>query len=388
MRILIAEDERITRRGLQRQLEQWGHEVVATADGQEAWEAFAAEPFPMVISDWEMPELNGVELVRRIRSTDSPGYVYFILLTAKSDKQDIVEGMEAGADDFVSKPFDRNELRVRVRAGQRIVDLEQSLAQRNHRMQRDLEAAAELQQSLLPTSLPEVDGLNFAWSFMPCDELAGDFLGLFQLDENHIGFYVVDVSGHGVAASLMAVSISRALAPNSSLSSSLLLQADGSFEDQVRSPADVAKELNVRFPIEECGGKFFTMVYGVLNIITQEVRYVSAGHPPMIQSSGWQPPEMLAAEGFMVGVVDGIDFEERRVQLKSGDRLYLYSDGLVEQFNTEGTQFGNDRLCANITESHSMPLAESVDALQQAVVQWNAGGQLHDDLSILAVEVQ
>ena len=296
MRILIAEDERITRRGLQRQLEQWGHEVVATSDGQEAWEAFAAEPFPMVISDWEMPELNGVELVRRIRSTDSPVYVYFILLTAKSDKQDIVEGMEAGADDFVSKPFDRNELRVRVRAGQRIVDLEQSLAQRNQRMQRDLEAAAELQQSLLPTSLPEVDGLNFAWSFMPCDELAGDFLGLFQLDENHIGFYVVDVSGHGVAASLMAVSISRALAPNSSLSSSLLLQADGSFEDQVRSPADVAKELNVRFPIEESGGKFFTMVYGVLNIITQEVRYVSAGHPSMIQSSGWQPPEMLAAE--------------------------------------------------------------------------------------------
>ena len=90
----------------------------------------------------------------------------------------------------------------------------------------------------------------------------------------------------------------------------------------------------------------------------------------------------------MVGVVDGIDFEERRVQLKSGDRLYLYSDGLVEQFNTEGTQFGNDRLCASIAESHSMPLAESVDALQQAVVQWNAGGQLQDDLSILAVEVQ
>jgi sigma-B regulation protein RsbU (phosphoserine phosphatase) len=230
--------------------------------------------------------------------------------------------------------------------------------------------------------------LNFAWSFMPCDELAGDFLGLFQLDENHIGFYVVDVSGHGVAASLMAVSISRALAPNSSLSSSLLLQADGSFEDQVRSPADVAKELNVRFPIEECGGKFFTMVYGVLNIITHEVRYVSAGHPSMIQSSGWQPPEMLAAAGFMVGVVDGIDFEERRVQLKSGDRLYLYSDGLVEQFNAEGTQFGNDRLCASIARSQSIPLAESVDALQHAVVQWNAGGQLHDDLSILAVEVQ
>ena len=103
---------------------------------------------------------------------------------------------------------------------------------------------------------------------------------------------------------------------------------------RVVAPADVAYELNRRFPMEHQNELYFTMVYGVLNIITQEVRYVSAGHPPMIQSSGWQPPEMLAAEGFMVGVMDGIDFEERRVQLKSGDRLYLYSDGLVEQFNT------------------------------------------------------
>jgi len=388
VRILIAEDERITRRRLQRQLEQWGHEVVAAANGREAWETFQAEPFPMIISDWEMPELNGVELVRHIRAADNPGYVYFILLTAKSEKQEIVEGMEAGADDFVSKPFDRNELRVRVRAGQRIVELERSLAQRNRRMQRDLEAAAELQQSLLPSSLPHVHGFNFAWSFVPCDELAGDFLGLFQLDEQHIGFYVVDVSGHGVAASLMAVSISRTLAPGSSPSSSLLLQSQDGLEDQVRSPADVAKELNARFPIEESGGKFFTMVYGVLNITTPEVRYVSAGHPPMIQSTGWQPPEVHAAEGFMIGVVDGIEFEERRLHLNSGDRLYLYSDGLVEQFNAEGTQFGTDRLSACIAGSHSMPLAESVDALQQEVVRWNAGGQLHDDLTILAVEVQ
>ena len=127
MLILIAEDERITRRKLQRQLEQMGHEVIEAADGGEAWELFQSHSPPIVISDWEMPEMNGVELVRRIRDADSPGYVYIVMLTGKSEKKDVVEGIEAGADDFVTKPFDRDELRARLNAGVRIVELEHRL---------------------------------------------------------------------------------------------------------------------------------------------------------------------------------------------------------------------------------------------------------------------
>jgi two-component system NtrC family sensor kinase len=127
MKVLIAEDEAISRRLLQSYLEKWGHEVVVARDGAEAWKLFEASEFPLVITDWMMPEMDGVELIRRIRATQRPGYVYTILLTAKSQKEDIVEGMEAGADDFVTKPFDRDELRVRLRAGQRIIELETAL---------------------------------------------------------------------------------------------------------------------------------------------------------------------------------------------------------------------------------------------------------------------
>jgi DNA-binding NtrC family response regulator len=144
MRILIAEDEQITRRKLQRQLEKMGHEVVAAADGKEAWEQFQTDPHPVVICDWEMPEMNGVELVRKIRAADTPGYVYIIMLTGKSDTQDVVTGMEAGADDFISKPFDRKELRVRLRAGERILELEQSLEASNGRLKHELAVAREL----------------------------------------------------------------------------------------------------------------------------------------------------------------------------------------------------------------------------------------------------
>src|SRR5437879_4161209 len=119
MRILIAEDERITRMTLARQLQSWRHEITAAEDGMEAWEQFNLVEFDIVITDWEMPGLSGVELVRRIREVPRSIYTYVIILTSRSDKSDVVKGIEAGADDFVSKPFDREELRVRLLAGER-----------------------------------------------------------------------------------------------------------------------------------------------------------------------------------------------------------------------------------------------------------------------------
>ncbi|MCK6551355.1 response regulator [Myxococcota bacterium] len=132
MKVLLAEDEPVSRRLLESYLEKWGHEVVATESGTEAWRLFQEGDFAMVISDWMMPEMDGLELIRRIRNLKrSPLYVYTILITAKSKKEDLVEAMDAGADDFVTKPFDRDELRVRLRAGERIVRLERELAAQN-----------------------------------------------------------------------------------------------------------------------------------------------------------------------------------------------------------------------------------------------------------------
>ena len=127
MHVLIADDDSISRRLLQSYLQKWGYEVTAAKDGAEAWDLFGRGSFPMIITDWMMPELDGPGLLRLIRSAQRPSYVYAMLVTAKSDKEDLVEGMEAGADDFLTKPFDRDELRVRLRAGERIIRLEQNV---------------------------------------------------------------------------------------------------------------------------------------------------------------------------------------------------------------------------------------------------------------------
>jgi DNA-binding response OmpR family regulator len=132
MKVLIVDDDTLSLRLLRNYLEKWGYEVTQAANGAAGWELVQKDDFPLVIADWMMPEMDGVEFVKRIRASERPGYVYCILLTARAHKEDLVEGMDAGADDFVSKPFDRDELRVRLREGERIVTLERKAAQLAH----------------------------------------------------------------------------------------------------------------------------------------------------------------------------------------------------------------------------------------------------------------
>ena len=153
MRVLVAEDGMMMRRILVRALEGWKYDVTEVENGAQAWEAFESEPFRMVLTDWVMPEVDGLDLIRKIRSAKLPFYVYIILLTAKSEKEDLVVGMEAGADDFLVKPVDHNELRVRLREGERIVRLEQELAEQNRQLR---ETQAALVQSEKLASLGQM----------------------------------------------------------------------------------------------------------------------------------------------------------------------------------------------------------------------------------------
>jgi diguanylate cyclase (GGDEF)-like protein len=128
VRILIAEDDPVSRRLLEVKLVKWGYEVVVTRDGTEAWQALQAEDAPgLAILDWMMPGMDGIEVCRRIRQEDKDLYTYIILLTALQQDEDLVTGMDAGADDYITKPFKSNELKVRLRAGRRIIDLQHEL---------------------------------------------------------------------------------------------------------------------------------------------------------------------------------------------------------------------------------------------------------------------
>ena len=257
----------------------------------------------------------------------------------------------------------------------------------NERMTRELAVAAQAQQSLLPSEIPRVAGFDFAWKFQPCSELGGDMLDIYWLDDRYIGLYLLDVSGHGVAAALLSVTLSRWLSPSSSQFKFIESKRNKSAHQQVPSPAQIITQLNSQFPMDEETGQFFTMNYGVLDTKTYEFRYVSAGHPPLILSSD-RKSEIIKSTGFPIGVVTEPEYQERILTLKPGDRLYFYSDGAIEAHNKNGEQYGVDRLLDVIAQNVNLSLEESLSLIVDKLEKWGPSRQFEDDMSLMVVEVK
>ena len=252
-------------------------------------------------------------------------------------------------------------------------------------MSRDLAAAARIQRTFLPRATPDVPGVQLAWGYQPCDELAGDGLNIIPLGDGSVGLYVLDVSGHGVSASLLSVTLGRLLSPPSEPASILVRRPDTLDGPDVTPPAEVADRLNRLFPYDTATEQFATLMYGVLDISAGDFRYVSAGHPGPLHLPAAGPPVILESPGSPIGLGEDA-YGERSVHLARGDRLYLYSDGLPDAMNPVGERFGDARLLEAIGRARGLPLGEGIAALLGEIAGWYGGGGPQDDISILAVE--
>jgi sigma-B regulation protein RsbU (phosphoserine phosphatase) len=264
----------------------------------------------------------------------------------------------------------------------------QQLEAANRSIKQDLEAAAAVQRSLLPAVLPEIAGVRFAWKFYPCQELAGDFLNILPLDGRRVGFYILDVSGHGVAAALLSVTLSRvmSLVPDRSI----LFQPDPGSPGKysVAPAADVVARLNSQFRMGPGTTQYFTMIYGILDTETHELRYVTAGHPVPVCVRPGKLPQDLQSGGIPVGLLPGARYEERFFQLDRGDRLYFATDGLMEAENGDGQEFGAARLLEAYERNRHLPLDESLGAVMASIEEWCAPARPADDVAMLAVECE
>ena len=261
------------------------------------------------------------------------------------------------------------------------------LTRTNKWMRSNLEAAAKVQQALLPEQLPKPKRVRFAWQFHPCDELAGDILNIFRLDDDHVGLYLLDVTGHGTAAALLAVSVFRLLAPMAHKTSLVRERIEETGTYVMTSPAEVAQRLNRQFPWDFDTGQFFTLVYGVLNVKTLLFRFITAGHPGPIYYPASGEPVVMPSLGLPIGLTDG-KYEEQVIQLNTGDRLLLYSDGVTEAMSPDGELFGRDRLIKYFNCKKAKNLDDCLNSILNATTRWKQSRRFHDDFSLLGLEVR
>lgn len=315
MQILIAEDDAASRLVLQRALERLGHECLVACDGTAAWELFQHSGVDVVISDWMMPGLDGIELCRRVRASPRPLYPYFVLLTALADRSHLLTGLEAGADDYLTKPLDRAELQVRLTTAARVTSLYRRLDEQHRRLEAELARAGQVQTDLLPHQVPELAGFELAARCIPAQEVGGDYYSWQAPVPGVLQLTVGDVMGKGMAAALLTATVRAAvraaahhLAPGAALD-----VAAGALQTDL-----------------ERTGSFVTLFHARLDATTRRLTYVDAGHGHVFVHRADGTPMGLEPRGLPLGVSLGEPYREGTLALAPGDALVVYSDGLID----------------------------------------------------------
>ena len=268
----------------------------------------------------------------------------------------------------------------------RLEEARERLQAANKRMRLNLQAAAKIQKALLPSALPRLDQARFAWHYEPSEELSGDLLNVSQLDDNHIGLYLLDVTGHGVAASLLSVSVNRVLTPMRGSPSIVLKRTFPAKTYRPTDPVEVGQKLNEAFPWDSETGQFFTLIYGVFDCRRRKLRYICAGHPAGVLAGADGQIVRLEGSGLPIGIgnKEYVAYERTFVP---GDRVYFYSDGLSEALNGRDEIFGEQRLLEAIRNVRALPLASSIDALVAYVRDWSSPRRFGDDISVVTMEI-
>lgn len=395
MRILIVEDSLLTRIMMQRSLEKWGYQVIAVDNINAAYSAILADKIQFVITDWIMPGGNGTQLCQRVRAAKLPFYTYMILVTALDDAESAVQGMDAGADDFIRKPIQLDELHARIKAGERVLELEKNLTESNNKLlaateliNRDLNMAANMQRSLLPSASTTIQGIAIDWLFHPSTQLSGDIFNFFQLDEHHVGFYIIDVAGHGIASAMQSFTISRLLSPDTSCSNHLKYSLpEDPYCPIVRSAPAVVANLNQQFQTDTCNILYFTMIYGVIDSQSRTIDLCQAGHPHPLYLQHATPAQFVVNSGLPVGIIPDATYESVHLQYQAGDRLFLYSDGITECESPQGEMYGAERLRQFVDETRDLPVGDVIGLLDQRISEWHEQKEFEDDISILVLEI-
>lgn len=370
-------------------LRKLGHRVLEAENGLVALDVARRECPDLYIVDWMMPEMDGPTFCETVRRDPLLKASQLLLMTAHDQPAQIAEGLARGADDFLSKSASKQEIIARVLAGLRtsrlVRELEttgkelelslQLLQEKQAETEADLQSAAAFVRSVLPPQGSLAQGLELAWEYQPSLMLGGDLFGVMAVDADHLGLYILDASGHGVAAALRSASLMTFLRAEH------IVELLGSYD-----PEKVLSEANRRFPLS-AEGEYFTLWVGQLHLPTGRLSYASAGHSGALVGSSQRAPQWLTRSSFPLGFDLSAQFACEHVDLEPGHRLFLLSDGIYEVLSPSGELWGRERFQDVIEREKRASLSATITACFSGARAWQQAQQFPDDAAIVGLEL-
>ena len=337
----------------------------------------------VILQDLVMPDVDGLTLVKFLRANPRTREVPLIVLSSKEEPVVKAQAFAVGANDYLVKLPDKIELIARIRYHSRgyIALLERNeayhrLDESRKQLADEIEQAARYVASLLPEPLAQ-GPVRVTWRFVPSTQLGGDSFGYHWLDDNHFAMYLLDVSGHGVGASLLSVSAMNVITAQS------LPNVD------FRDPGQVLQALSITFAMEKHDNKFFTIWYGVFQKSRRRLVYAGGGHPPALLIAGLAPDtavlKPLDSQGPMIGLGMDLPFDSTELELPAFAQLYLFSDGAFEIHLSDGSMWSIEQMIEYLDSRRSDP--SPIDRLLEHIHGIHGSTNLEDDFSMVRVEL-
>lgn len=375
MRILVVEDEDDLLHLLVQSLREAGYSVDEAANGQIGLCRALEAEYDGIILDLMLPGMNGIEVLQRLRRAKT---IPVLLLTARDGVADRVEGLDAGADDYLTKPFELPELLARVRAMIRrsaggavmMAQLGAVTLDTLARTVSKLESARRVQMRLTPQDLPQMPGVDVAFDYRPAQVVGGDFCDVWPLQEGRLAFAVGDVAGKGLPGAMVMANLQA------------LLQAGTLF---CNGPAQAVAYLNQHLRQHFADGPFVTLFLGLLEVGTGRLEYVNAGHlPPLLVQAGAAVEPLGQPTNTVLGIGDDV-FTADVAMLTPGACLVAFTDGITESESPDGALFGLDRLQRALQPTAGAKAERLVRAVVEGSAAFSGAGPRADDMTVLAI---
>lgn len=371
--ILIVDDTPANLKLLSQILSSYGYKIRVALSGSQALTSVELAQPDLILLDIKMPDLNGFEVCRQLKANSKTSQIPVIFISALNDLQDKLQGFHVGGLDYISKPFQIEEVLARVKSHLYIRKAQKILQSNNERMQRELNLAWHLQLNFLPQKLVDIPGWQFSAALQPARETSGDFYDVFKLPDNRIVFLIADVVDKGVAAALLMV-----------LAWSLLRERISVYPDH---PEKVFFEVNQRILSILKDLEYVTVFLGILDPGSGKLVYANAGHNPPLWFGDDRPnPKQLGRTGLPLGVSDEFGWSQSEISIEPDDILLVYTDGVTEACNQMGDYVGLKRLA----ECVQPLLHESADDLKMKILNGLVsflGKELpQDDITLMVIK--